>query len=532
MTSTAPANAEMLMDRFVSASSVQDAVESLQGILDGFKKSSTDEEPWQSSWIWQHEDYSEHLVHLLQHGTLKSCSDLPCEDGVNLALQLYQQPPFLVSASKEALLQPAPGRLLEALLDVMDHAERPIYTRVLALQVLEQLSKKPANASTVSQQWLQAPNGLHRLADLLTLGEDNPMEEVVRNQALLVAHLLAQHAPIAKVFLFAEVDVKLLDLCWAQGGLTKGNPIVLDALRLIRELCKHADGALQDLVWQRPNVAPRLAQLLDLRGGHEFLHPDEERKSSKTKPVQKPTLTITQRANQTAADDDDLDSLLQSGDTTKQKDQLSSSSSKTKNDDPAEQDNSNADLPHLLPSEEDIVSSVLEILHLLLESESLRPTVWRQHAGLCSLVWELALIHPAHPPVCALPSAKLQQAALELVAQKLVDPVTMDRHSGLDRLLYLVCTGGGTATTVDERLGLSQAALAVLRQVLDADRIHQILLHTLAPPPQDAEEEKDAGPTVVQKLWNTVAASPTNQMRRLRRTNAPCSCREPWVVWP
>jgi hypothetical protein len=79
MTSTAPANAEMLMDRFVSASSVQDAVESLQGILDGFKKSSTDEEPWQSSWIWQHEDYSEHLVHLLQHGTLKSCSDLPCE---------------------------------------------------------------------------------------------------------------------------------------------------------------------------------------------------------------------------------------------------------------------------------------------------------------------------------------------------------------------------------------------------------------------------------------------------------------------
>ncbi len=62
---------------------------------------------------------------------------------------------------------------------------------------------------------------------------------------------------------------------------------------------------MQDLVWQRPNVAPRLAQLLDLRGGHEFLHPDEERKSSKTKPVQKPTLTITQRANQTAADDDD-----------------------------------------------------------------------------------------------------------------------------------------------------------------------------------------------------------------------------------
>jgi hypothetical protein len=107
-----------------------------------------------------------------------------------------------------------------------------------------------------------------------------------------------------------------------------------------------------------------------------------------------------------------------------------------------------------------------------------------------------------------MPSAALQQKALELVAVKFNDPETMDRHAGLDRLLYLVCTGGGNAQTYQEKMGTSQAALTVLRNTLNGERIYELLLHTLAPPPQE-EEGSPPGPTVVQKLWNTVVENLT-----------------------
>ena len=468
------------MDRFVSASSAQDAVESLQGMVDGLKDV---EEPWNKQWILQNVELVDHLTFMLRHGTLKN--DSPCgEDGVNLVCQLYQKS---LASHPDALQQPAPGQLLEALLDVMDNPERQIYTRVLALQVLEQLAQNYPNVART--QWLQAPNGLHRLADLLSLGSDNPMEEVVRNQALLVARILAREASISKVFLFAEVECKLLDLCWQQGGLTKGSSFVLDALNLIQEMLKHADAALQDLVWQRPSVSSRLAQLIDLRGADEFLHPENYRHKVKNRKMK--ASKKTKKEDDNDDDDDDLDSLLQSGTNT-----TKSVASKTSDE------KIDVYIPRLSDDEEMIVDNVLHILGLLLESESLRPSVWIQHAGMCSLVWELALVNPANPPVCGIPSASLQQKALELVAIKFNDPTTMERHAGLDRLLYLVCTGGGNAQTYFEKIGLSQAALAVLRQTLYRERIHGLLLHTLAPPPE--EEGVPPGPTIVQKLWNTV----------------------------
>lgn len=478
ISSSVPANAVLLIDRFVSASSAQDAVESLEGMIGGFK---SEEEPWENDWILNNMDMLDHLTHLLQHGTLKN-GDLPCGDeGINLVCQLYQ---ISLADHKDSLLQPAPGQLLEALLDVMDNSERQIYTRVLALKLLGRLSQKFSSIS--STQWLRAPNGLHRLADMLSLGVDNPVEEVVRNQALAVAHILAKEAPVSKVFLFAEVECKLFDVCWQQGGLTKGNRIVVDALGLIQEMLKHADGPLQDLVWQRPSVPSRLAQLMDLRGADEFLHP-ENHKTKKT--------SINKSATATTEDDndDDLDTLLQRG------------GNKQKPTAPGENKAPEMDdiyVPHLSEAEEVVVENVIQILHLLLESESLRPEVWKQHSGMCSLVWELALVNPANPPLCAMPSAFLQQKALELIALKFNDLQTMDRHAGLDRLLFLVCTGGGNAKSYQEKMGTSQAALAVLRKVLNGDRIHKLLLHTLAPPPEG--EGNPPGPTVVQKLWNTV----------------------------
>jgi hypothetical protein len=472
---TPPLEAVVVIDRFASASSSQDALESLQAMVDGLKKTGRKHSAeigllWERSWILDHDDAPGHLVWLLQHGTLKG-SEIPCEEGVNLVCQLYQH---LVN-SPEALQRPNPGLLLESLLDLLDNSDHPVYVRVLALKVLEDLSK--LHKSVAGTQWLRAPNGLHRLADLLAIDiEASPMEEPIRNQALVVAKLLAREASMAKVFLFAEVECKLLDLCWNQGGLTKGSPVVIDSLELIQELLRHADTPLQDLVWQRPNVAPRLAQLLDLRGGEEFLHPKKVKQSTKGARI---------------GGDDDLETLLASGDTNKEQHGTT-------------EEKEEVQVPRLLQSEEEIVNLVLNILRLLLETESLQCIVWSQHVGLCSLVWELALINPSSPPLCALPSPVLQQQALDLVADKFNDPVTMSRHSGLDRLLYLVCTGGGIADNFDEKLGLSQSALAVLRQTLSGETIHDILIRTVAPPPMEDDNSPPPGPTVVHKLWNTV----------------------------
>jgi hypothetical protein len=525
-TASASANAALMIDRFESASSTQDALDSLQSLIDGFKDKNNDS-IFDSNWILRDSpEMVEALIHVIATQTHK---DLPCEDGVALVCQLYQHG---LADNPLCLQVPQPGRLLEVLLDAMGDSNRPVYTRVLALQVLKQVSERHA---TVSQgQWLQAPNGLHRLADVLTPAQsgtatDNPMaDEMVRNEALLVANVLAQqHASIAKVWLFAEVETKLLDLCWSEGGgLTKGMPIVLDCLGLIQQLLKHADASLQDLVWQRPTVAPRLAQLLDLRGGTQFLHPDELRratevlqaaqKSSKIDTTtQQPPLS--QKAAVSVADD--LDDLLQSGDTTTT---TSSSATKTKNNEssalirPTLEDEPLVPIPRLTATEEEVVQRVLNILKLLLQSDQLRASIWKRHAGLCSLVWELALVSPIVPPVCAMPSPSVQQLALEVVACFFNDPLTMDRlGGGMDRVLYLVCTGGGMGNasfgrTLQEQLGISQAALHVLRNTLDAERIQQLLLHSLAPPLDEDIDEfgqpvGPLAPAVISKLWNTVA---------------------------
>ena len=479
------------MDRFVSASSAQDAISSLEKLVDAFKNNGRNHDQneeekivWDPAWIFEHEEIAEHLIWLLQHGTLKA-NEIPCEDGVNLVCQLYK---YLIK-TPEALKKPSPGLLLESLLDVLDNSENPIYVRVLALKVLEDLSKR--HKSIAVNQWLQAPNGLHRIADLLAIDVGiNPMEEAIRNQALIVAKSLAREAPIAKVFLFAEVECKLLDLCWKKGGLTKGNPVVIDALELIQEILKHTDASLQDLMLQRPNVAPRLCMLLDLRGGDEFLHPTQK------------FLKATQEGNG-GDDDDDLDSLLASGDT------------KPKEDEKVSLEKSQ--IPRLLPAEENVIKLVLNILRLLLETDSVRHVVWKQHNALCNMVWDLALVNnPMNPPVCALPSSSLQQEALNVVADKFNDPITMDHLSGLDRLLSLVCTGGGISDKFDDKLGLSQSALAVLRQSLPGDRIHDILMRTLAPPPTEDENAPPPGPTVVQKLWNTVQENLSSEVSEQR----------------
>lgn len=495
------------MDRFVSATSAQDAVESLQAMVDGLKAASKgsasggsnnnndDGQLWNPTWILGHDDLPDHLVWLLQHSTLKG-GDISCEEGVGLTCQLYQH---LVHDST-ALKRPQPGMLLEALLDVLDHppqqqsSNQPVYVRVMALKLLEEISRR--HATIASNQWMQAPNGLHRLSDLIGMDVDaQPMEEAVRNEALNVAKLLARNAAMAQIFFFAEVDVKLLDLAVQEGGLTKGSPIVIDALEIVEELLKHADAALLDLVLQRPTISQQLERLIDLRDGNEFRNPKLIQSTSMTRKA------AVRGSNDDDDDEDDLDNLLASGDA-KQR-EISKSQS---------QDGQSDELivPRLTKSEEQVVHLVLNIVRLLLGADDLKNVAWKQFGRLCYFIWESALVYPRQPPLCALPSPHLQQEILEVVAECIHDPNVMDSINGFDRLLALICTGGAIAKNNQERLGLSQTALAVLRRTLSSDRIHDTLMRTLAPPPV-VDDDGDAPPppdfTVVQKLWSTVLES-------------------------
>ena len=149
------------------------------------------------------------------------------------------------------------------------------YPRVLALQLLRQLALR--SPKVAQSQLLAAPNGLHRLGDLLK-GDDDAdheaaiVEPVVRNEALLLAAVLAEWASVAKVWMFSEVGDVVVQTAVAEGGLTGGNVLVQDCLKLLRAMLKH-DAALADLVFQSPVLAPNLGRLLDLRGARAFRNP-------------------------------------------------------------------------------------------------------------------------------------------------------------------------------------------------------------------------------------------------------------------
>jgi chromosome segregation ATPase len=458
-------NASLLLDRFVSASTAQDTHSSLEAILEGLQKGYITAEN-----VFDEEEIPSGLLQVLQTCQYK---DMPVEEGSSLAARIYLE--ILKDKNAPVLTEPSPGRLLETLVDVASDVQALPYPRVLAVQALQKLCQQ--HPKQAQNQLLQAPNGLHRLGDLLQTGQD----EQVRNEALLLAGYLAKWPAIAKVWMFSEVGDVVIQLAMEEGGLTRGNMVVLDSLLLLHNMLRH-DAALADLVFQSPTMAPQLARLLDLRGGTQFLNPVDSSSSNNKKKEQDLA--------------DDLDDLMQSG------------KSKQKESKPARI------MPRLTAAEEKIIHAVMDILALVLENDSVKHQVWKKQPALCSLVWEMGLISPPPPDQpfpCAVPSPALQQRALELMAVYFDDPVSMERHAGLDRLLYLVCTGG-LGKTLDDKMGLSQAALHVIRQTMSPELANQMLMHTLAPPMEDTAEEQEEGAapkppplTAVQKLINTLA---------------------------
>lgn len=475
----ANALASLALDRFVSASSAEDAHSSLEKILEALQNNKLqnvpDETPVLSpEMIWSDADLLNSLRHVLHTGKHKSHdTQVPVDEGASLVCKIYSE--MVDQESTKSPLLDKDEALLECLIDVIssnnssegdDEVIVSMYTRVLALQFLTKLClKRPSKAQT---QLLQAPNGLHRLGDLLQIDT----EEIIRNEALLLAQVIAEWPSCAKIWMFAEVADQVTIMAVEEGGLTKGNVMVQDCLDLLFKLWKH-DPNLADLVFQSPVITDNLPRLLDLRKGTEFLNPPKKTTAAKK--------------------DDDLDDILKSASA------------------PKEPKDDGVVVPHLTENEEKVIEKTLDVLALLLESDSLKESVWRGQMNLCSLIWELSLVSPPPPQVpyvCAVPSPKLQQKALETVALYFHDPNTMERHAGLDRLLYLVCTGG-LGTTLEEKMGVSQGSLHVIRKTVSLEAASQMLMYSLAPPMSMDGEDQPPPPTVVHKLLNTVAENLT-----------------------
>lgn len=504
----------LLLDRLVSASSSDDVRDSLQLLLQGRQRGTV-----AAREVVQELPVLTALLQLVARSDPPEVQALAAR--VYLSLLYTTQPSQQQTQSDdedddedvtEILLQePSPGRLLEICIDVASDPSGSTYPRVLCLQLLRELCGKRHNnrgtSRTAQPQLLAAPNGLHRLGDLL----QDP-DEQVRNEALRLASVLCEWPTVAKLWMFAEVGDVVTDLAVSEGGLTGGNVLVRDCLQLVRQMLRH-DAALADLVVQSPVLVPNLARLLDLRQAQAFRMPTSTSSNSNTR-------------QQNNGDDDDLDDLLSNS-------SAAAANTKSKSQPPE------PPVPYLTPAEEQVVHGVFDILETVLPNNTETTTnaqqqqhVWKKHASLGSLIWEMALLSapPAGAPWnCGVIRGPLQQRALHMVALYFADFLPQVQ-AGLDRLLYLVCTAGGrwstlggsslsslstakassssSSSTLKDALALSQSALYVIRRTLSDAAANEMLMHALAPPmvhPDESDDNINAPPppTVIQKLLNT-----------------------------
>jgi hypothetical protein len=450
------------------------------------------------------------------------------------------------SSNNDMILQafltlPDKGQWLEAWVDLAcsSTTSSSVYIRVLGLQCLQLLLNAAPQAA--QQQLLSAPNALHRLGDLLSSGDNGGgqqvvvvVEEQVRNEALLLAATVTQQSSAAsKIWIFGELPLAILQLCvtppWQ--GLTSGNVLVLDCLQILINMLSH-DATASQLVWQSTNVmtgltfAQGLAQLLDLRQGIEFMRPGSvsSRPAASTASAAATMSALPSRSTGSNDDDDDLDDLLASGNNSTSKNARSlGASSSNQQQEQQEQTAAvaaaaDAYVPHLTAPEEAIIKAVLDLIQMLLQQQetlantansknssssssnnnnkNALETFWKREHFLVRIIWDLALVAPPPPAAsapCAMPSCQLQRHALHVVASVLDDVTTCTRLAGMDRLLYLSCTGMGggmssnsTISTLQDRWSMSLAAVHVLRQTF-LSTAQDYLLHALAPPPDDAD---------------------------------------------
>jgi hypothetical protein len=341
---------------------------------------------------------------------------------------------------------------LESVLDVASDNEIPVAARIQSIRLLGQWTK--ILPSIAIPQWLSTPNGIHRAGDLLR-------DEYIRSEGLLLAVELSRHSAVAKIWIFADIIPVILALAVESGGgLTGGDMVVLDCFQVIQNIFAYTDANSAALVLENPVVLSMVSQFLDLRQGHEFLHPP-------------PVVDESYK-------DDDLDALLSSND-----DSAAGIMKKKKK----------RIMPKLLPAEEDVIGKVLDILRTILDHEKLRKEILRskRNIGLIGLLWELALfVLPPNDDIaipCAVPSGELQRKTIHLLADGLAQNAmdSLLRHGGIDRVLHMVCTSSDR--------GLVQALLYLIRMVLPTDAANEMLMECLAPAPDHYVDNDDSNDT-------------------------------------
>jgi Uso1 / p115 like vesicle tethering protein, head region len=399
-----------------------------------------------------------------------------------------------------ALLQS--GELISGCIDVATSTTIPEYGRVLALQILQRAGQ--VQPSTVQQQLLATPNGIARLGDLFSLSDTPEQVQTALLQCTVAG--LSQWASVAKIWIFHDILDAILKIAVQQeGGLASslkgGNAAtVLDCITAVQQLLSH-DTSMAELVFSSAQsmVVTSLCQLLDLRNASRFRNPT---------PTDKTTPGTSLSSSQQADAVDDLDDLIAAASS---QNRTNDSSSK---DTAAQEPVDDRIVPLLTDLEEQIIDKVLDVLATVLENDAVRNMIWKQHAALGNLLWEMALLTKPPSPTpypCGIPSVRLQQRALQVVATYFHSITILEEQlfAGMDRLFYLVCTGmGGAVASVaggEDTYRISQSALYVVRRTIPDAMKNDMLMHALAPPPvDDPTQPLPASLSVVPKLLRTI----------------------------
>jgi Uso1 / p115 like vesicle tethering protein, head region len=393
------------------------------------------------------------------------------------------------------------GELIPGCIDVATSDSTAEYGRVLALQILQRAGQ--VQASTVQQQLLATPNGIARLGDLFSLSETPEQVQTALLQCTVA--VLSQWASVAKIWIFHDILDAILRIAVQQeGGLASslkgGNAAtVLDCITAVQQLLSH-DTSMAELVFSgaQSMVVNSLCQLLDLRNASRFRNP------SSVAPAPGASHPPTRQSDAV----DDLDDLLATA--SSQNRSTDSSGKDTKTQEPVD----DRIVPLLTVMEEQIIGKVLDVLGTVLENDAVRNMTWKQHAALGNLLWEMALLtKPPFPTPypCGVPSVRLQQRALQVVAAYFHSISILEEQlfAGMDRLFYLVCTGMGGAVTStsggEDAYRISQSALYVVRRTIPDPMKNDMLMHALAPPPvEDPSLALPASVSVVPKLLRTI----------------------------
>lgn len=404
----------------------------------------------------------------------------------------------------------ADGKLIPAILDLLSHSTQSgggstartttLYAKISAIQSLSKLTS--TNPTLIHSQILSAPDGLHRIIDLL-----NPApieEESIRNEALLLCRIMAEtNAGSARLMIFGEAYKKVFEIAMDD---SVGYAVRGDCLKLCIEMTRQDEMGV-DVFLGDGTLVMNLIRFLDLRMGKNFTSPEEE----------------------LHGDADDLDDILnlpkKGGDD--DKDGANGGKDEKKK----------AKVPFLTEEEESVTLLALELMMVLIvgdgsgEVGSVKMQARQKsvlgHDGLSRFLIDMALYtlpppdSPHHIYLSAVPTLRVQMRALDVMAtlalgsgdeaqEFILSRRGVYLNAGvLDRVMYLICTGDGANRGPDLDGGankISMHCLGVLRCLLSAKEASMMMMHTLAPPPPENDEGvgMPIEVPVVRKLVNTL----------------------------